>query len=287
MNSVSRMIGVSALILFVCSSVRYALFQSSADDLGIVDQAVYLISQGQSPISTLIHFHILGDHAAWILYPLSLLYKVYPDVHMLFVVQAVLLALGALPTWHLAREAGLKEAQATAIAVVYLLYPLVFNINLFDFHLDAIAVPAILWAVLAARRGQTAWFCCAIALVMGCKAVFALTVAAMGFWLLVCEKRRLCGVIAIVTGVAWFLLATEVIIPSFSGAEAAAVSRYAYLGNSVLEIAQNLLLKPNLVLGKIFSLQSLEYLALLLSPVIWGLSPQHLTPLIPAIPPLV
>ncbi len=108
----------------------------------------------------------------------------------------------------------------------------------------------------------------------------------MGVWLLVFEKKRVCGAIAIVAGVAWFIIATQIIIPKFSGTEAAAVFRYAYLGDSVLDIAKNLLFKPNLVLGKIFSLGTLEYLALLLSPVIWGLSPRYLTPLVAAIPAL-
>jgi uncharacterized membrane protein len=286
-NAVGWMIGVSTLILFGCSSLRHALFQSSASDLGIFDQVVYLISQGQPPISSLLNFHILGDHVAWVFYLLALLYKVYPDVHWLFAVQAISLSLAALPLWQLAREAGLKESQATAIAAVYLLYPLVFNINLFDFHTEVMAVPALLWGILAARRGQTAWFCCAVIFVLGCKAVLALTVAAMGVWLLVFEKRRLCGVIAIIAGVAWFLIATQVIIPLFNPTEVSAIARYAYLGNSVMEVAKNLVLKPNLVLEKVFSLGTLEYFALLLLPVIWGLSPRHLTPLVAAIPALM
>jgi uncharacterized membrane protein len=280
------MIGAIAFILFVCSSWRHTLFQSSAFDLGIFDQAVYLISQGQPPISSFLNFHILGDHVTWAFYLLALLYKVYPDVHWLFAVQAVSLAVAALPTWHLAHQAGLKEAQATAIAVVYLLYPLVFNVNLFDFHPEVMAVPALLGAILAARRRQIAWFCCAIIFVMGCKAVLSLTVAAMGVWLLVFEKRRLCGALAIVTGVAWFLIATQVIIPFFNETPLSSIARYSYLGNSVLEIAKNLFLKPSLVLGKVFSLGTLEYFALLLAPLIWGLSPRHLTPLVAAIPAL-
>lgn len=282
-------IGAIAPILFACSSLRHALFQSAAFDLGIFDQAVYLISQGEPPLSSFLGFHILGDHAAWIFYPLALLYKIYPDVHWLFAVQAGALALGALPTWHLAREAGLLVRQAVAMAAVYLLYPLVFNINLFDFHPDAIALPALLGTILAGRLGRTGWFCLGIVLVLGCKAVFSLTVAAMGVWLLVFEKRRLCGAIALVSGIAYFAIATQGIIPFF-GNEAAAVerhiSRYSSLGNSFPEIAQNLLLKPRLVLGKIFALDTLEYLALLLAPVIWGLSLQHLTPLVGAIPTL-
>src|SRR5690242_2927548 len=67
-------IGVSILIFFWCSSLRHALFNSTGWDLGIFDQVVYLISQGKPPISSFIHVHILGDHAAWIFYPLALLY---------------------------------------------------------------------------------------------------------------------------------------------------------------------------------------------------------------------
>ncbi|PLZ80809.1 hypothetical protein CBP16_12350, partial [Fischerella thermalis WC217] len=152
----------SALMLFGCSSLRHMLFHSAAWDLGIFDQAVYLISQGKSPISSFLGFHILGDHAAIIFYPLALLYKIYPSVYWLFLVQAIALASGALFTNLIARQAGLTTEQAAAIAVVYLLYPLVFNINLYDFHPDVIALPALLGAILAARLGKFGWFCFSI-----------------------------------------------------------------------------------------------------------------------------
>ncbi|PLZ99872.1 hypothetical protein CEN50_05495 [Fischerella thermalis CCMEE 5268] len=280
----------SALVLFGCSSLRHMLFHSAAWDLGIFDQAVYLISQGKSPISSFLGFHILGDHAAIIFYPLALLYKIYPTVYWLLLVQAIALASGALFTNLIARQAGLTTDQATAIAVVYLLYPLVFNINLYDFHPDVIALPALLGAILAARLGKFGWFCFSIFLVLGCKAVLSLTVAAMGVWLLLFEKKRFCGAIALLSGIVWFVIATKAIIPFFGG-EAASVtrhiSRYSYLGNSFGEILQNLLFNPNLVLGKIFSLDTLEYLALLFAPVIWGIAPRHLLPLIAAIPTLI
>jgi Predicted membrane protein (DUF2079) len=73
----------------------------------------------------------------------------------------------------------------------------------------------------------------------------------MGVWLLVFEKRRACGLFALAAGAIWFLLATQWIIPSLSGAEAAAVDRYEYLGNSVLEVAKNLLLQPGIILSKL------------------------------------
>jgi uncharacterized membrane protein len=286
LHPLSLLMGISATIFFTCSSLRHWLFQSTAFDLGIFAQAIYLISQGQTPISSFLNFHILGDHAAFIFYPLALLYKIYPDVRWLFAVQAIALSLGALPTWLLSLQAGLKESLAIAIAVVYLLYPLVFNVNLFDFHPEVIALPALLWAVWAARSDRRLPFCFAVALILSCKAVLSLTVASMGFWLLAFEKKRFYGAIAIVAGIAWFIIATQAIIPHFGPQEVSAVARYDFLGNSVAEILLNLILKPGIVLGQLFALNNLEYLALLLAPILWGLSSSSLTLLIPAIPAL-
>ena len=286
-HPVFLMIVVTTIVLFTASSARHALFQSTAFDLAIFDQAIYLISQNQTPFSSLMAINIWGDHAAFIFYPLALLYKIYPDVHWLFLVQAVSLALGAWPSWSLARQAGLNNSISWAIACIYLLYPLVFNVNLFDFHPEVIAVPALLAAILAARLNKTLWFCAAIVLVLICKAVLSLTVAAMGLWLLCFDKKRNCGLIALFLGVGWFLVATQAVIPYFNqGREHAGIGRYQYLGNSVFEIAINLIMKPNLVLERLFSLETFEYLALLLLPVIWWLSPRHLSSLISAVPML-
>jgi uncharacterized membrane protein len=286
-HPVFLMIVVTTIVLFTASSARHALFQSTVFDLAIFDQAIYLISQNQTPFSSLMAINIWGDHASFIFYPLALLYKIYPDVHWLFLVQAVSLALGAWPSWSLARQAGLNNSISWAIACIYLLYPLVFNVNLFDFHPEVIALPALLAAILAARLNKILWFCAAIVLVLSCKAVLSLTVAAMGLWLLCFEKKRNCGLIALFLGAGWFLVATQAVIPYFNqGREHAGIARYQYLGNSVFEIAINLIVKPNLVLERLFSLETFEYLALLLLPVIWWLSPRHLSSLISAVPML-
>lgn len=289
------MIFGSAVILFACSSLRHALFQSGVFELGFYDQLVYLISQGQPPVSSFLGIHVLGDHAAWAIYPLALLYKIYPSVYWLLAVQAIALSLGALPVFYLARQAELKEPLALAVAATYLFYPAVFNINLFDFHAEVMALPVFFGAILAAQLGYVIWFGLAIIFILGCKAVLSFTVIGMGFWLLLEQNKRLgstprqqkvMAFFALFVGIAWFLIATQAIIPNFAGHEPIAVSRYSYLGDSVLEIGKNLFLKPVLVLGKIFSFSSLEYLILLALPVIWGLSFPGLTPLIAALPAL-
>ncbi|MEH2288376.1 DUF2079 domain-containing protein [Nostoc sp.] len=286
MNHIKIIFGITSLILFISSSLRHELFNSSGD-LAFFDQCIYLISQGKPPVSSVLGFHLLADHAAWILYPLALLYKIYPSVYWLFAVQSIALALGALPTYFLALQAGLKENLAVAIMAVYLMYPVVYNSNLCDFHPDTIAIPALLFAVLAARSRKIAWFCVSILVVLGCKAVLSLTVVAMGIWLLLFEKRRLYGAIAIIAGTIWFLIANWTIIPYF-GSEATLLNRhlyrYSYLGNSFSEMLQILLLQPKIIFNNLFSTINLEYLCFLFLPVLWGLRPQFLTPLISIIP---
>lgn len=278
------LIFLGSLLLFFCSSLRHALFQSNAFDLGIFDNGIYLISRGEEPFVAFRGIHIFGDHAAWILYPLALFYKIYPDVRWLFAIQAIALCLGAIPTRSLALQAGLKERQANLMAAVYLLYPLIFNVNLFDFHPEAIALPLLLAAIWAARANRVGGFTLAVIFILGCKAVLSLTVAAMGIWLLVFERRRYCGAIALIFGVTWFTIATGIIIPHFGDGGPEAVRRYDFLGDSLPEIAKNLFLKPGPVLSRLFTLPNLEYLLLLAVPVLWGLSPRHLTPAIGALP---
>jgi uncharacterized membrane protein len=285
-NNINGIVGISALILFTASILRHELFNSSGD-LAFFDQTVYLISQAKLPFSSVLGFHVLADHAAWILYPIALLYKIYPSVYWLFVVQSVALSLGAFVTYLLALQAGLKENQAIAMVAVYLLYPVVYNSNLCDFHPDTLAVPALLTAVLAARTKKIVWFCVSVLIVLGCKAVLSLTVVAMGVWLLLFEKRRLYGVIAIISGIAWFLIANKIIIPFF-GSEATLVNRhfyrYSYLGKSFSETLQIILYQPQLIISNILSSINLEYLSFLLVPVIWGLIPKYMTSLIGTIP---
>lgn len=281
------MMGGSGLLFFLLSSLRHFLLKSDAYDLGWFDQMVYLISQGEPPIVSFSGYHLLGDHVALVLYAIALLYKLYPTVYWLFALQAIALSISCGLVWKVAQQANIPPKTAALLSGVYLLYPLVFNINLYDFHPEVLAVPAFLAAVYTARKKQFWRYCLCVVFILSCKAVLSLTVAAMGLWLFCFEKRRKYGIIALFLGGIWFLITTQLIIPHFSGEEQAAVARYAYLGDSVLEIILNLILKPQLVLGQVFSWQTAEYFLLLFAPVFWGIFPQNLTPLTAAIPALL
>jgi uncharacterized membrane protein len=281
------LVAVSAILFFISSSLKHTIFQSHAWDLGIFDQAIYLIAQGQAPISSFLGFHILGDHAAFILYPLALLYKIYPSVYWLLGIQAIALASGMIPTWLLARQAGLSRRDAGWISLAYIFYPVIFSINQFDFHPDVFVPAALLWAIWGARSQKMGVFCSAIVTVLCCKAVLGLTIAMMGLWLFGFDRRRKYGLVAIIAGLAWFVIGTQMVIPFFGGANAMIgrhLFRYGELGDSFSEVAITAITKPWVVIGQIVSKDNLRYLFRVFFPVIWGIMPQYCAPLLGALP---
>lgn len=280
------LIGGYALGLFVLSSLRHALFQSGALDLGYHDQILYLLSRGEPPIVSFWGYHFLGGHAEWIYYGLALLYRVYADVHWLLLIQAVALAIAAWPLDQLAHQAGLAPFQRQTVVLAYLLYPLVFNINLFDFHPEVLALPLILTAVWAARARNPWVFTLATTLILGCRASLSLVVLFMGLWLLLFENRRWYGAYAVLIGGLWFGIFTQILVPWFKPDGYHALARYGELGDSISQVLVNSLLQPGVMLTQLFTPANLEYLVLLLVPLLWGVSLRHLAPLVACLPVL-
>ena len=282
----SSLVAITSLIFWGCSSIRHALFQSSVWDLGIFDQFAYLIGRGLPPISSFLGFHLLGDHAAYSFYWIGGLYALWADVHWLLLVQAVALAMAAVPVALLAVQAGCKESQAITLAYAYLLYPLIFNVNLFDFHPEVMALPVLLLAIWYARREARVPFLICVLFVLGCKAVLSLTLVGMGLWLLIWERKRFCGLASMILGAGWFWLATQVIIPYFRPFELNWLARYDTLGDSIFNVAWNLLTNPSLMAQYLFTGANLEYVFYLVIPLAWGLRPKYMAPLMGAFPVL-
>jgi dolichol-phosphate mannosyltransferase len=83
------------------AAYRHQHYGSNGFDLGIYDQALWLIRQGEAPYVTVRGLHILGDHFTPILYPLSLLYLLAPQPEALLVFQTAFLALAAWPLFRI------------------------------------------------------------------------------------------------------------------------------------------------------------------------------------------
>lgn len=243
----------------------HRLYLTGAFDLGAFDQALWLISRGETPFSTVIGAHILGDHASFLLYPLALLYVVAPDVRVLLVFQSVVVALGAVPLYLLGwrRE---RPWLGLAAGVAFLLHPATLNLALFDFHPGAVAGTLLLFTLHAFETGRPDLSLGFAALVLAAKESFAATIAGVGLWL-VGRGERARGALLFLLSVGTFFLATRLVVPHYSGREASIfLGRYSRYGTDELDVLRHLVTRPRLALDGLVSTGSLEYLWRLLSP---------------------
>ena len=277
---------VASSIFFLFASFRLAVFRAGTD-LGFFDQLLYLLSQGLPPISSLLEgVHLIGDHGALILYPISLAYFIYPNVHWLLAVQAIALTSGAIPVYALCRDNNLSVGYARTVATSYILYPALFNISFYtELRTETIAIPALLWAIWAIDTQRFWQGAFAIFLVLSCKETMSLTVVGLGIWLWLFQKQIIWGVSCILAGLSWFFVAATYVIPTFRGGhQMAGTWHYSSIGDSLTEIAFRSLTQPQIFLVRALSSDRLFYYLLLLLPIIIGLHWRKITAIVPALP---
>lgn len=276
-----------SLFFFLAALIRHWSFHSEAFDLGIFDQSLWLLSRGLEPFSTINDRHLLGDHGAWVLYGVAALYWIYPSVLWLFGLQAAALGWGAWLTFRIARLEGASVDGASLAAAALLLHPIAFNGQLYDFHPDVFAVPLLLLAYYAARVRRPLLFGIAILLTMGCKEVFAGTVAAFGLYMFLSRRAPRYGVAALLSALLVGSLTILWLIPTASGGQySSGFERYKELADSPLELLLLLLTSPRLLFDALHVRETALYVALLLGPIAFSLHPKNLIPLVAAIPAL-
>ena len=134
-------------------------FNTGRFDLGNMVQAVWSTAHGHPLRMTDLHgeqISRLAAHVDPILVLFAPLWWIWPSPHLLLVVQAVAVALGALPVFWLAASTSASRRAGLGFALAYLLYPATEWLTLNEFHPVALAAPAAALRVLVPRRGPAA-----------------------------------------------------------------------------------------------------------------------------------
>jgi uncharacterized membrane protein len=264
---------------------RHHNLRTNALDLGYTDQAVWNTLHGRPfRFSTYLDaaFHLdipieqfrqpdmlLGYHVEPILAAISPLYLLHDGPETLLWLQTVVIALGAIPVYLLARSRfGTDEAvtgeQDTAYAsrityyvsrwlpiafvLLYLLSPSLQAANLSDFHGVALS-PALLLVAFYFLETDRPWgFVVFAILATVTKEEIGLIVAMMGLWAAFVRRRWALGLGITAFGAGWALLSFQAIMPYFSGLSGSAfLVRYGQFGDSPAGILRNLVQQPSLL----------------------------------------
>jgi uncharacterized membrane protein len=186
----------------------------SGYDLGIFDQAVWLMSRFEAPRGTISGYaNILGDHFSPILALLAPLYWIAPAPETLLVTQAVLLGGSIFPVYLFLRD-RLSMGQSLALCGAYGCFWGLQRTALSDFHELAFAPLLTATAVLAISRGR--WTLLWIVSAILCLVKEDLIPLVFGFGLYLVylgEYRR--GVLLAMSSLAAFIAVVSVVIPWF------------------------------------------------------------------------
>jgi uncharacterized membrane protein len=221
--------------------VRHLSGGTHAEDLGFTDQVLWNMAHGRwfrmslyqgATWNTEIEVarlarpdSLLAFHVEPMLLLLAPLYAMGGDARHLLVLQALAVALGAIPAYRLAARWAGSSMAGLAVAAAYLLSPLGQWAALADFHTSALAAPLLLLTVerLAARRARAGVL--AALLAMTAREDVAPAVAALGLVAAWAGQRR-AGLLLAALGIGWSLAALAV-GRAYSGGVSPFAVRYA------------------------------------------------------------
>jgi uncharacterized membrane protein len=226
---------VSYILFFSTLTItRHNALQTNAYDLGNADQAVWNTARGQ-PLAftnwegrakTFKAGTRLAMHVEPIYLLIAPLYWLWSDVRALLILQTVVLALGALPAYWLARDRLGDGLPAVIFPAIYLLFPTLQAANLFDFHAVTLSASLLLFALYGLLCRRTRLFLVFSLLAAATKEEMPLLIAMMGLYAAIVQRRRRLGLVVAVAGVAWFVIAAFVIVPAFNTSGRSPYLRY-------------------------------------------------------------
>jgi len=254
-------------------------FLTNAEDLGIMDQALWNTLHGHLLHQTICN--VVSDtncagfqglsrfalHFEPILFPLYLLYLIWPDPKTLLIVQTLVVASGAFPAFWLVRLRLHNEWAGVAIALLYLLYPAQQNALNFDFHAVTFTSALLLFTLYFMYTRRTALLFLFALLSMACKEEIPLLVACFGLWSMLFQHRWRSGFILVILALSWISLSLYIFHLYSPTGNALLLSRYTYLGNNPLQMVSTILRHPLSLFNKhIWEPKHLAYLTTLLVP---------------------
>jgi len=232
-NLVYYIIIFFAVAYSILAIIRNYKFEAHALDLGIYTQAFYKFSHLDFTENTVRQIsNLWGDHFHPILVPLSFLFRIYPSSNYLLIVQSIVVALGGIFLYLLAKDVLKNNLSAVFIVLAYLVFFGLQSALGFDFHAITLFPTFYLMAFYFIYKKKLFWYFVSLLLLLICKEDVSIFVVFLGIFLILWRKDWKIGISTIIIGAIWFVLATKIIIPHFS------TNGYMYFDYNILGSTQ-------------------------------------------------
>lgn len=188
---------------------------------------------------------LFSDHLQPSLIALLPIYALLPRSETIIVMMCVVVALGALPLFRIARRRLESSHAAVLLALLYLLLPMLETLSAWDPHITVFLPTLMLAAFDALENGKPRWGWLWSMLAMGCREDVPLLFGWALLWVLPRERRRYAYPIAFL-GLLWTAWAFLVAAPAFDQVGSHYLVRYFPLGTEMTgERIQQILTNPS------------------------------------------
>ncbi len=253
------------LYFTVASFLRYKNFYTGRFDLGNMDQTVWNTIHGNifqltNPDGTN-NVSRLSQHADFLLVLLAPFYLIWEDPRMLLLIQSIVIGLGAIFIFLIAKNTFKEKSISIAFVFSYLLYPAIGDSNLYDFHSDSLIPTFFLGAFYFLKKKKYIWMTIFLILAGLCKEEIWLLISIFGIYVIISKKKRILGGIISVLSLILFFLLFLVIIPHFHNGAHFAFSYYSDFGTTPSQILKTIVLSPNKTFSTLLAPDRLLYLS--------------------------
>jgi uncharacterized membrane protein len=286
---------LAGVALYAFYSSKYTLwmhrrFATYGYDLGQYDSVFWTTLHGHpmqcTPLGLIKDWHELGNHADIAVFFLVPFYAIRPNSETLLIMQAVILALGAIPIYLFAAR-RLPAAHACFLALCYLLYAPMHGANFYDFHYQPLASTFVLFTIcfIDARR----WILAALAFVVAitCREDISVGLALFGVYLILSGHRPRAGGIIAACSVVYFVVMRFYIMPSFGPSWFSDIFKDLYPvpdgPSSYSGVMQTLMTNPAYVFKTLLTGDKLRYFLQIVTPI--AFLPLRRIRLLPALVP--
>jgi uncharacterized membrane protein len=262
------------IVLFAVTREAFLSFRTGRFDLGNMVQAVWSTANGR-PLevthgATGEQMSRLGGHVDPFLALLAPLWAVWPSPLALALAQIVVVSLGALPVFWLARRHLGSERVAGLLALAYLAYPWVATSAAAAIHPVTFAITFLLFCIWFLDTDRIWPFAVFAALTMSTGELMGLPVAGLGVWYALARGRRRVGTGIAAAGVAWTVLAIYVVVPAVRDGESSIFySFYESVGGSPQGVVRTLASDPSAIARALGQPHDLVYLVWLGLPLLF------------------
>jgi uncharacterized membrane protein len=247
---------------------KYVALNAPAFDMGIFDQGVWLLSRFKDPFVTILGLNLFGDHLCFTMLAFVPMYWIWPGPETLLVVQAMVLAVGAIPVFLLAARALENRWFATVPAFAYLLTPALGWLNLENFHPDSLEVPLVLFALYFATRGRWRWYFAMVIPLMLVKEETVLFLVPLGIYVALRHSIRM-GLLTVGLSIVWFVVGFFGIQPALSGASAGALDSWRIPFGGLGGLVKTTFQRPWDVIAYMLTAEKIQYMFQLLTPLLF------------------